>query len=230
MSNAEKAKLYSKIAAACFAVAALYHVVLFVYRTALYSHFYLQDAIFASLDILPCASLAIASYLRKKNVMGILPLALFAISFVLENAPSSYRFNWYGAFCLLAFIFLFVAMISPKKTNTSQYLANLSPTLVIVGTVIQFFQYLELYLDLGDIGYLIFVISLPPLILSAGLLFLALWYKHDDSIPVKVVVYPEEPKPLEIGNADKLLIYKDLLDSGAITQEEFAQKKRELLK
>lgn len=33
-----------------------------------------------------------------------------------------------------------------------------------------------------------------------------------------------------IGGADKLKLYKALLDSGEITQEEFEKKKREILK
>ena len=40
---------------------------------------------------------------------------------------------------------------------------------------------------------------------------------------------PEKRKPAFIGTADELKKYKDLLDSGVITQEEFDAKKKQLL-
>ena len=44
-----------------------------------------------------------------------------------------------------------------------------------------------------------------------------------------VVVEPYAPAQAELGVAAELKTYKELLDSGAITQEEFDKKKKQLL-
>ncbi|HAY19380.1 MAG TPA: hypothetical protein DCY17_00845 [Clostridiales bacterium] len=73
-----------------------------------------------------------------------------------------------------------------------------------------------------------------------ALLFVGMWIKEDatpaEAAPVNEYatfnpqsVYSTTAVSSTIGGADKLKMYKDLLDSGTITQEEFDAKKKEIL-
>ena len=74
----------------------------------------------------------------------------------------------------------------------------------------------------------------------AALLFAGMWLK-EDALPAEAApineyatfnpqaVYSAPAPSSTIGGADKLKMYKDLLDSGTITQEEFDAKKKEIL-
>lgn len=53
--------------------------------------------------------------------------------------------------------------------------------------------------------------------------------KMNNIITVKKVVTAEQPEDVHMGAAGELKNYKDLLDSGVITQEEFEAKKKQLL-
>ena len=72
-----------------------------------------------------------------------------------------------------------------------------------------------------------------------AILFVGMWIKEDatptETAPVNEyatfnpqAVY-SAPASSAIGGADKLKMYKDLLESGTITQEEFDSKKKEIL-
>ena len=50
------------------------------------------------------------------------------------------------------------------------------------------------------------------------------------NILVKYISHPVQPKEITPSNADEIMKYKMLLDNHAITQEEFEEKKKELLK
>jgi hypothetical protein len=70
----------------------------------------------------------------------------------------------------------------------------------------------------------------------AGLFFIGLWVKNDvltSAIETKTVskqAISSNVAPAEIfGGADKLKMYKELLDSGAITKEEFEEKKKQII-
>lgn len=73
---------------------------------------------------------------------------------------------------------------------------------------------------------------------TAGYMFLGLWLKATISIPevtVKMNPYATPPQSTipqvqqVVGGADTLKMYKELLDFGAITQEEFDAKKKQIL-
>jgi hypothetical protein len=70
----------------------------------------------------------------------------------------------------------------------------------------------------------------------AGLFFIGLWVKNDvltSAIETKTVskqAISSNVASAEIfGGADKLKMYKELLDSGAITKEEFEEKKKQII-
>lgn len=80
------------------------------------------------------------------------------------------------------------------------------------------------------------------LIEIGGLTLLGLWIKEHDFVSAKAeptneystfdpqAVYSSPLSASAIGGADKLKMYKELLESGTITQEEFDAKKRQILK
>jgi len=83
---------------------------------------------------------------------------------------------------------------------------------------------------------------------AAGLLLFGVWLKSDIEESWVIALLRKNPKiclkldalenrkrekkvlPIDLlGGADKLRIYKELLDCGSITQEEFDEKKRQIL-
>lgn len=83
------------------------------------------------------------------------------------------------------------------------------------------------------------------LILAAGLAFIpaniakkkgksfGLWWFYGWMLFIVALIHSlllPDPDAVQIGAADQIKKYKDLLDSGAITQQEFEEKKRQLMK
>lgn len=64
---------------------------------------------------------------------------------------------------------------------------------------------------------------------GAGLSFYAGFFLFILGIIIMAVVPDKNGKEKEVTSADALLKYKELLDAGAISQEEFDVKKKELL-
>ena len=98
-----------------------------------------------------------------------------------------------------------------------------------------------------DYGYFSYISEswksiLFSLIEIGGLTLLGLWIKEHDFVSAKAeptneystfdpqAVYSSPLSTSAIGGADKLKMYKELLESGTITQEEFDAKKRQILK
>ena len=98
-----------------------------------------------------------------------------------------------------------------------------------------------------DYGYFSYISEswksiLFSLIEIGGLTLLGLWIKEHDFVSAKAeptneystfdpqAVYSSPLSASAIGGADKLKMYKELLESGTITQEEFDAKKRQILK
>ena len=98
-----------------------------------------------------------------------------------------------------------------------------------------------------DYGYFSYISEswksiLFGLIEIGGLTLLGLWIKEHDFVSAKAeptneystfdpqAVYSSPLSASAIGGADKLKMYKELLESGTITQEEFDAKKRQILK
>ena len=97
-----------------------------------------------------------------------------------------------------------------------------------------------------DYGYFSYISEswksiLFGLIEIGGLTLLGLWIKEHDFVSAKAeptneystfdpqAVYSSPLSASAIGGADKLKMYKELLESGTITQEEFDAKKKQLL-
>lgn len=133
----------------------------------------------------------------------------------------------------LAYIaFLVVIILAIKRNVVVNYIWFLPALFFFVGSVVY-------CVFAGSFVYLLLL--LPDIV---ALVLSGLWLKYDVppivKAPVKVPVKeyaqlpPQEHSSVAsrndaIGGADKLKIYKELLDSGTITQEEFDAKKKEIL-
>lgn len=112
-------------------------------------------------------------------------------------------------------------VIGLKRTNK---------VLLIVGsiiTIVYIILYVVMIIDRSTIWEVLNILSLICILLQILVLFVFKNKKSelskDYSLPLATI---EDPT---IGNADRIMKYKELLDMGVITQEEFEEKKKELL-
>ena len=226
MEASKKARVYSCISAALFIVLAVFYPI---------THFASSKPVpigfSALMFVISAASfiaLAVVVLLRKRKA-AVVASCIYAM---IETA--CIFFSDEEVFFARAFFFVFgafsIIFVENRMQSGSRIAKNLwflPAALMVIGTTIACFnlppEYIVLYVivDAADV---------------IAFLFIGLWYRAEYSIPSNIVVTPEEePEEKEdnnspkIGDAGKLLMYKDLLDSGAITQEEFDQKKQQIL-
>ncbi|MBQ7120051.1 MAG: SHOCT domain-containing protein [Oscillospiraceae bacterium] len=162
--------------------------------------------------------------INKKLLMA--GLALNAISALLSFSKTTYVSNFISVYAFL--LIAFIAIAKSKATRKiSLWLWNftlfVSPIVIIYMLPFPLFGFSSIYVFPYSL-YFIFSLCMV-------FLFFVL-YK-----PVKMYLKSPLPSPKkenqssisEIGNADKILYYKELLDKGQITQEEFDEKKKQLL-
>ncbi|MBE6911070.1 MAG: SHOCT domain-containing protein [Ruminococcaceae bacterium] len=162
--------------------------------------------------------------INKKLLMA--GLALNAISALLSFSKTTYVSNFISVYAFL--LIAFIAIAKSKATRKiSLWLWNftlfVSPIVIIYMLPFPLFGFSSIYVFPYSL-YFIFSLCIV-------FLFFVL-YK-----PVKMYLKSPLPSPKkknqssisEIGNADKILYYKELLDKGQITQEEFDEKKKQLL-
>ncbi len=122
-------------------------------------------------------------------------------------------------FKLFAYIALIIIIVVPfKKIQTLKKLWYIPGILFLLGTTIYFFinrnltEFLQLPVE------------------TIALFLTGLWLKVD-FYTAEEDVTPQATlsSPITIGDADKIMMYKELLDNGTITQEEFDIKKKEIL-
>ena len=149
--------------------------------------------------------------------------------------------GWSDILCLLAYTVLTaIFIVSYKKksaiTYAITYIWFIPAILFLFSTALKYYYYV---LD----GLIIHTIAsffsfcdyyLYPLIELAILIFIGLWLKHYEqsspSIASQALIHESSQRADNlIGSAEKLKTYKELLDSGVITQEEFDQKKKQIL-
>ncbi len=131
---------------------------------------------------------------------------------------------------VLTYVFLGVILIVPKNQVSREYWRNLS---YIVLILLLWFHYLEV-----DVGFFYVII---PLCLSRILLWAIIYYI---CFPFNKVSKEKEPnrsrntfkhksfvnkRKIQDDKIEELKQLKDLLDNGAITQEEFDAKKKQIL-
>lgn len=181
---------------------------------------------------------------KKQHAVGLtLPMLLCTAQYCVLLILNQVSFDSFGGIQL---IFIIISIISAVLVSIAYVINNLP--LKIAGTVlIALFVIFDLYavifklssdIKVDSVQYynnedffqfamwFMFIISFVLVIVQ---LFLNGVQKTEKTIAYSYNSIGKSANNNNVGSADKLLEYKGLLDIGAITQDEFEQKKKELL-
>lgn len=228
MTKTESGKKYALIAAICYAVYAIYNI---INRIIYVSNFeYDTITVFNILFWIGMLGMAVSLFVKNQRIViaaaGVNAL-LGAYNFV------TYFSLWYLCdFLAYASVVVFV-ILTLKGNDVVKKIWFVPAAVLLLGYVIDWIKYFE-FLSA------IWTSMLASIVQITALLFAGMW--------VKEIVAPAEASPVNeyatfnpqsinstpasssvIGGADKLKMYKDLLESGTITQEEFDAKKKQIL-
>ena len=246
MDKSEKGKKYALIAAICYSAIAIYLII----NRIVYAHNNPEHTSIPVVTILTwIIFIGFAVFLFIKNKKALLVVAgantildiyhMLNIYFLSQN--SDFVFYLFDFFAYAASFFAYTALIiililALKANSSSTRIWFLAAALLFVGSVIKWMSY-------GSLSYIISTAwksILKNIIECFALMLSGMWIKNDLS-PAEITQTHEyasfnpqaigvtQAKVDAIGGADKLKMYKELLDSGTITQEEFDQKKKQVL-
>ena len=229
-----KAKRYSKLAGIFFALALSCRIISLVKAHDTPSR---MDILY----LIILALFAVSTFLRNKKI-ALIAAAMYAFDTLYYVI--SY-FNVYNILAFLASISLAaVIMLAMENSRTVRSIWYISGVLeliicfVIFSWVVPLDWLFETYMW-GEIGR--YIISFfndygDMIAIMFSFFCVGLWCKYEvecaaEKSPAAVAASSGQVRNAApaIGDADKLKTYKSLLDSGAITQEEFEEKKRQVL-
>lgn len=218
MNNIKQGRKFALISAACFLLCALYniipHIDSFYYGRPIKTVGYI-------LLWIGLIGLVVTLFLCNKKFV----LIATCVTIVGYCLLRLIYIDLYGILTILAYITLAIIAFLSAKGN-------------VIVTRIWFLAgaiYLLLCLIIAvnaGFKYLLNLTFLSMILESVALLFTGLWLKTDLTPVIQQTTMNQALKPDSlsvIGGAEKLKTYKELLDSGAITQEEFDAKKKEIL-
>ena len=148
-----------------------------------------------------------------------------------------YLVKWFNLMNLFGFlsyvVFVVIAIMTIKGNAVAKRIWFLAGSLLFVGVMIDWIYY-------GFFKYNSMEVLLTEIPEIAALVFAGVWIKDDISTVADVseneytTFNPQGYSSTTsyndlIGGADRLKMYKELLDSGTITQEEFDAKKKQVL-
>ncbi len=235
MTNTENGKKYSIIAAICFAVLAVYYVISDI---VYYSGNEYRSLSF--LDILGWAiaiGFAVTLFLKNKFAVTIVSgiYALLHVYYIVHAYYIVSYFSLYNLLDLLAIVAVVVILVLSLKNNQiTKKIWFIGAALLFVGTLILWIQ--DRYFAFISAAWKEMLSALVEIV---AFLFVGLWVKESittgQTAPVNEYatfnpqIYSNPTASNDaIGGADKLKMYKELLDFGTITQEEFDAKKKQI--
>ncbi len=214
----QKQETYAIIAGVIYIILAMYNFI--DWWMADYYHSDFQVLIGPVLLV----GMAVTLFIKNKKAVAFAAGAN-ALYYVILLIYEIYSYGVYPLLvCILLELFAYLALIvisvtTLKKSQTIKKLWYIPGILFLLATVIYFF--IRMYW-----------MEISQLAVESIALFLAgLWLKVD-SYTAKEDVPPTQAtlsSSITIGDADKIMMYKELLDNGTITQEEFDIKKKEIL-
>lgn len=228
---------YSLIAAICFATLAAYSCIRRIQ--------YVSESEYASITFLNIAywviliGFAVTLFIKKKNLVflivagaNVLLNVYYIISYV--SLFNIIDFLAAVALALLAAVVYIPSMAS--KRTIAKKVWFLPAALLLSCYLINWFQY-EYFSYLSETWLYI----IANLVEVMAYFFTGMWLGNSPIVISEQATQENEyesfnPKTIgtpthnsEVGGADKLKTYKELLDSGIISQEEFDQKKKQIL-
>lgn len=174
---------------------------------------------------LMCLCLGIVNIKRNKKDVAIVGAIVVIENFVSMMA-ARVVIDWTGGYMYLTQIIAYIALIIPlifhlEGEIIKRYIYFVPAIVYTMGLAMSIY-------DNYNYGYTSFS-EVEGMMLMEGLacFFSCLWIR--ESIPCAKTSLGNNSSSTAFGGADQIKIYKDLLDSGAITQEEFDIKKKEIL-
>lgn len=227
MTKTESGKKYALIAAICYAVYAIYNIIDGIIYVSNYE--YATITVFNILFWIGMLGMAVALFVKNQKIV----IAAAGVNTMLGAYYIVTYFSLWNLCDFLAYASVVVFVILTLKGNDVVKKIWFVPAAVLLlGCVIDWIEFLS--------ATWIWKSMLVSIVEIVALLFVGMWIKEDatpaEAAPVNEYatfnpqsVYSTTAVSSTIGGADKLKMYKDLLDSGTITQEEFDAKKKEIL-
>lgn len=208
----KKMNKYSVIASVCFLI---YDVLLFICKSA------------NIVEILLILGMTITLLTKNKIAVAIM-IGLNILSWILFLGNINrilLLVTW-----VTTLVIVLLAINGNEVINKIWFVPGIVCLLDSIGYVFTYYSPSYGIVNYGiSVTMLVLVRSLP---IVAGFVFIGLWLKDETKdIKIKQGLLQNQRKSTEniIGGADRLKTYKELLDIGAITQEEFDIKKKQIL-
>lgn len=230
MTKTESGKKYALIAAICYAVYAIYNIIDVIIYVSNYE--YATITVFKILFWIRMLGMAVALFVKNQKIV----IAAAGVNALLGAYYIVTYFSLWNLCDFLAYASVVVFVILTLKGNDVVKKIWFVPAAVLLlGCVIGWIT--GGYFEFLSAAWKSMLVSIVEIV---ALLFVGMWIKEDatpaEAAPVNEYatfnpqsVYSTTAVSSTIGGADKLKMYKDLLDSGTITQEEFDAKKKEIL-
>ena len=227
----KKYKSYCTLAAisfGIFAVGGIYFNIrplLYIYDS-LYDSGYLYFKILALISDIGFGAMAVTVFIKNKKALAVSSMAT-AIIKLIQILQGEILFN--------IAVFISISLIA------AMCILNLKGNKIVkniwfVPGIIYFVSNIYTSLEDGGFGGFEILIVLICIVWSCGFILTGLWLKEDVSTEDKETVnaiatnaYQANTGMPNIGDADRLMKLKSLLDSGIITKEEFDEKKKQIL-
>lgn len=219
MTKTESGKKYALISTICYAVYAIYNIIDGIIYVSNYE--YATITVFDILFWIGMLGMAVALFVKNQKIV----IAAAGVNALLGAYYIVTHFRLWNLCDFLAYASVVVFVILTLKGNDVVKKIWFVPAAVLL---------------LGCVISAAWKSMLVSIVEIVALLFVGMWIKEDatpaEAAPVNEYatfnpqsVYSTTAVSSTIGGADKLKMYKDLLDSGTITQEEFDAKKKEIL-
>jgi hypothetical protein len=235
MSESKNANLYPIIAAVCFTLYTVYSVWNSVTR-AVASDYYSITWQTVTWWII-YGGLAALLFIKKKNIGFVVAAGAGVLMELFYMTQYFSIYNLWVVVVYASLLALFMVNVIPSLEKS----AHVTKILGFVPFALYLAYYLFIWAKNGcfsDLAYTWkYIIS--SLILVAGFLFAGMWLRETIVVPVATEATNQystfnpaatvSQQNSSTGGADKLKMYKELLDSGAITQAEFDAKKKQIL-
>lgn len=230
MTKTESGKNYALIAAICYAVLASYYIIDTIIYVSNFEH--ATITVFDILFWIGMLGMAVALFVKNQKIF-------IAAAGVYALLGAYYIVTYFSLLNLCFFLaytsVVVVVVLTLKGNDVVKKIWFIPAAVLLLGHVIAWITYR--YFEFLSATWKYMLVDIVAIV---ALLFAGMW--------VKEIVAPAEASPVNeyaifnpqsinstpasssaIGGADKLMMYKDLLESGTITQEEFDAKKKQIL-
>lgn len=230
MTKTESGKKYALIAAICYAVYAIYNIINRIIYVS--NSEYATITVFNILFWIGMLGMAVALFVKNQKIV----IAAAGVNALLGAYYIVTYFSLWNLCDFLAYASVVVFVVLTLKGNdVVKKIWFIPAAVLLLGCVIGWIT--GGYFEFLSAAWKSMLVSIVEIV---ALLFVGMW--------VKEIIAPAEASPVNeyatfnpqsinstpasssaIGGADKLKMYKDLLEAGTITQEEFDAKKKQIL-